>query len=119
MKDSFAASRQACVMEAQPAALGARVHGVDLSAPLPDDTLRTIEDALHRYGVVSFPQQRLTDTQQKAFSLRFGDTLAIHPVRTFAKPEHPEVYVLSNIVADGKPLGAADAALGHSVFHAG
>jgi taurine dioxygenase len=31
-------------------------------------------------------------------------------LRDFAKPDNPEVFVLSNIVEDGRPIGAADAA---------
>ncbi|HEY0295265.1 MAG TPA: TauD/TfdA family dioxygenase [Bordetella sp.] len=101
---------QALRVEPAAAPLGARIHGVDLSVPLDDDTLARIEAALHRYGVVVFPEQRLTDAQQKRFSLRFGESLDIHSLRKFARPEHPEVFVLSNILVDGEPIGAADAA---------
>ncbi|MGE0799051.1 MAG: TauD/TfdA dioxygenase family protein [Lautropia sp.] len=92
------------------APLGARIEGVDLSGPLDDATLDRIEQALHAYGVLVFPGQRLDDAAQKAFSLRFGPELDIHPLLEFAKPGNPEVFVLSNIVENGRPVGAADAA---------
>jgi taurine dioxygenase len=65
---------------------------------------------LHNYGIVVLPNQNVDDAAQKAFSLLFGPELDIHPLRDFAKPDNPEVFVLSNIVEDGRPIGAADAA---------
>jgi taurine dioxygenase len=92
------------------APLGARIEGIDVHRPIDDGVFHQIEAALHNYGVVVFPQQYLDDASQKAFSLRFGSELDIHPLRDFAKPENPEVFILSNIVKDGRPIGAADAA---------
>jgi taurine dioxygenase len=47
----------------------------------------------------------------KTFSLRFGKELDIHPLRQFAMPDNPEVFVLSNkLDPNGKPIGAVDAA---------
>lgn len=92
------------------APLGARIEGIDLSRPVDQSRFSEIETALHQYGVLVFPGQRLDDTSQKAFSLRFGPELDIHPLRDFAKPDNPEVFVLSNIVENGRPIGAADAA---------
>jgi taurine dioxygenase len=92
------------------APLGARIDGIDLSRPIEDDAFARIESALHDFGVLVFPGQQLDDGSQKAFSLRFGNELDIHPLRDFAKPENPEVFILSNIVENGRPIGAADAA---------
>src|SRR5436309_1310811 len=52
--------------------LGARVQGVDLTAPLDEATFRRIHDAFQEYSVLVFPGQRLTDEQQMAFTTRFG-----------------------------------------------
>jgi alpha-ketoglutarate-dependent 2,4-dichlorophenoxyacetate dioxygenase len=52
--------------------LGARVEGVDLTAPLPDQTFARIASAFDEHSVLVFHDQRLTDAQQKAFSERFG-----------------------------------------------
>ena len=59
-------------------ALGARIHGVDLSRPLPDGTFEKIRSALHEHLVVFFRDQVLTTEQHYAFARRFGD-LARHP----------------------------------------
>jgi taurine dioxygenase len=92
------------------APLGAEVRGVDLSRPLDARTFGVVEAALHRHGVIVLRGQRIDDAQQKAFSHLWGAELDIHPLRQFAKPAHPEVFVLSNIKVDGEPVGAADAA---------
>ena len=52
--------------------LGARVEGVDLPAPMPDETIARIAAAFDEHSVLVFHDQRLTDAQQKAFSERFG-----------------------------------------------
>lgn len=106
--DSQLQNRPEVVPAAAP--LGASVRGIDLAKPLDAHSFGVIESALHAHQVVVCPDQRLDDVQQKAFSLRFGDTLDIHALLQFAKPGHPEVYVLSNKIEDGKPVGAADAA---------
>ena len=93
------------------AAVGAEIRGVDLSRPVGPDTFAQIEAALHEHGAVWFRDQKLDDAQQKAFSLLWGDELDIHPLRKFAKPGYPEVFVLSNILdVSGNPVGAVDAA---------
>ena len=50
----------------------ARVSGLDLSRPLDDGDFGQVRDAFHRYAVLVFPEQRLTDDEQIAFSERFG-----------------------------------------------
>ena len=90
---------------------GAEVEGVDLSRPLDPADFRQIEAALHDRGVMCFRGQQLSDEQHIAFSRLWGDELDVHPLRQYAKPEHPEVFVLSNILDKrGNPVGAADAA---------
>ena len=48
------------------------VSGVDLRYPLDDASLSEISEALDRYAVLVFRNQRLTDEQQIAFSRHFG-----------------------------------------------
>jgi len=50
----------------------ARVSGSDLSKPLDDGALAQVRDAFHHYAVLVFPEQRISDDQQIAFSERFG-----------------------------------------------
>ena len=88
-------------------AIGAAVEGVDLSRPLDDATVTQIRAAWLQHLILLFPgQQTMTPAQQVAFSRRLG-SLVIHGLTRYALPGQPEVYVVSNVEADGKPIGAA------------
>jgi taurine dioxygenase len=54
--------------------------------------------------VLLFRGQSINESQHVAFSRRFG-TLLGHVLTQFLKKEHPEVYVLSNVSENGKPIG--------------
>jgi taurine dioxygenase len=89
--------------------LGARVEGIDLAQPLSDATFAELEQALGKYGVLSYPKQQLTSLQLKTFAQRFGK-LEVNVANAYQEPGLPEVMILSNKVsADGKPLGLSDA----------
>jgi alpha-ketoglutarate-dependent 2,4-dichlorophenoxyacetate dioxygenase len=51
----------------------AEVGGLDLSQPLDAQTERDIWDAIDRYAVLVFHDQRLSDAQLRDFAARFGD----------------------------------------------
>lgn len=89
-------------------ALGARVEGLDLSVPLTDAQFAQLEQALGKYGVLSYPKQMLTSLQLKQFSERFG-RLEVNVANMYQEAGLPEVMILSNKVENGKPLGLSDA----------
>lgn len=95
-------------IEPKNAALGATIHDIDLAQPLDESSFRAIEQALGRYGVLSFPRQTWTTAQQRAFAQRFGQ-LEINVANTSQDNEFPDVMILSNMVEDGRPLGLNDA----------
>lgn len=88
--------------------VGAEIYGLDLSAPLDDTLFRQVSAAFDRYSVLVFRDQELTPEQRIAFSRRFGP-LQINVRSEFNKPGYPEIYTVSNIVRDGKPIGSGDA----------
>lgn len=92
------------------AALGAEITGVDLSRDLDDTTFRNIVDLWHQYEVVFFRDQRLTPEQHVRLARRFGE-LELHVRKDCCRPGFPELFVVSNIVIDGKPIGSQDAGL--------
>ena len=85
-------------------AVGAVVKGVDLSGPVPPDTFEVLEGALAEHGVLVFRDQHLTPAQHVAFSRRFG-SLETHVISEALLEGYPEIYVVSNVVEDGKPKG--------------
>ena len=97
-------------LEPARAALGAEIKGVDLSKPLEDATFNGIVDALHQYEVIYFRNQTLTPEQHIAFSQRFGE-LESHVRVDCCRPGYPEIFVVSNVIENGKPIGSRDAGL--------
>jgi taurine dioxygenase len=93
------------------AALGARIEGVDLAQPLSDGKFKQILRALGTHGVLCFPGQRLETEEFARFGRMFGE-LEINVANQFHEPGFPEVMVLSNMTANGKPLGLGDAGQG-------
>jgi taurine dioxygenase len=88
--------------------VGAEIYGFDLSAPLDEAMFRGISAAFDRHSVLVFRDQALTPEARIAFSKRFGP-LQINVRSEFNKPGHPEIYTVSNIQKDGKPIGSGDA----------
>ncbi len=86
--------------------LGAEVEGVDLRADLPGTTVRTIRQAWLRYGVLLFRRQDPEPSQLVAFTRRFGEPV-VYTRSENARTDHPEVLMLSNARAAGRPVGAA------------
>ncbi len=89
------------------APLGHEIRGVDLRT-VDDDTFRAIEDAYDRYGVIVIRGQLWTPHEQVAFSKRFG-SLDRFVLDRFNMKELPEIFVLSNIIENGQPIGMNDA----------
>ncbi|MGQ0525547.1 MAG: TauD/TfdA dioxygenase family protein [Betaproteobacteria bacterium] len=87
---------------------GVEIQDVDLSREIDDATFARIEQAFNQRSVALFRNQRISHAQHVQFSRRFGE-LEIHVLREYVRPEHPEIYVLSNIIENGKPVGIKDA----------
>ena len=100
------------------APLGALVGGIDLSEHLTSADLQAIEEAWQTRLVIVARGQRLSDPQLLAFSRQFGELDAPGP-NPYGEPfnkEFPEINVISNVIANGKPIGNLGA--GEAVWHA-
>jgi taurine dioxygenase len=100
------------------AALGAQVHGVDLSKPLSRHEVDAIDGAWRERLVLVFHDQRLSDPQLLAVSGYFGEIDPPGP-NPFGEPfnkAHPEINVISNVVESGRPIG--NLGDGEAVWHA-
>ena len=84
--------------------IGTEVKGLDLREPVSDDDFAVLRETLNQRSVLLFRGQRINESQHVAFSRRFGPLLG-HVLTQFLKKEHPEVYVLSNVSENGKPIG--------------
>jgi taurine dioxygenase len=98
------------------AALAAEIRGIDLRHIDAADFA-----AIHRAWldnlVLLFRDQHLDDDDLIAFSRRFGD-LDWAPVQETGRrfvDGHPEIYVVSNVIENGVPIGSLGA--GEAVWH--
>ena len=91
------------------AALGARIEGVDLTKPLDDETFQAVRSAFYEHEVVYFRGRRLSEEDHIRFSARFGELRKLKLDQLHQR--HPEIFVVSNIVEDGKYVGSYDAGL--------
>ena len=104
--------------------LAARASGVDATAALPSNTVATIEAGMDRHAVLVFPDQRLTDEQQLAFTLNFG-ALETTEGGNITKPGERRLGAgladVSNLGQDGRPLPPEDRRrlfnLGNQLWH--
>lgn len=98
-------------------ALGADIRGVDLREDLPDEVFGQIQNAWHDHLVLRFRGQEISDNDFVAFAMRFGKLHGAEGAEYGGKPEdlHPAVELISNIVRDGKPIGALGA--GEATWH--
>lgn len=87
--------------------LGHEICDVDLRH-LDDETFREIDAAYRRYGVVVIRNQQLSPEDQLNFSRRFGP-LDRFVFDRFNMKEHPEIFIVSNLLDAGKPIGMEDA----------
>jgi taurine dioxygenase len=98
------------------AALGAQMDGVNLRA-IDQASFTAIHRAWLDHQVLLFRSQALDDEDLVAFSRRFGD-LDQAPVQETGRrfvDGMPEVYVVSNVVQNGEPIGSLGS--GEAVWH--
>jgi taurine dioxygenase len=91
----------------------AEVIGAPADLRVDDATLRAIEAAWFRHGILVFRDLDMTPEDHVAFTRRLG-TLHIMVPSDFNLPDHPEVWVVGNAEENGKPLGLRGAGMG---FH--
>jgi len=89
---------------------GSELSGVDL-AFADDGQLAKVVAEFHRSGAVLLRDQALTPAQFVRFGQAFGP-LEGHTLQDFTLPEQPEIYILSNRLENGKPVGAHNDGIG-------
>lgn len=98
--------------------IGTEVRGLDLSRPLPADLLQWIRDTIAERIVIVFKnQEAVTPEGFVGFSRSFGSDLEIHELERYRHPGVPEIFVISNIVENGQPIGAPKVGLNWHVDH--
>jgi taurine dioxygenase len=83
---------------------GAEVAGLDLSQPLEASAAAALRALFDHSLLLLFRDQRLSPEAHIAFSRNFG-ALEIHVLDQYHASRYPELFVLSNVGADGRPKG--------------
>lgn len=96
-----AEARQGLSIERLHPKIGAKILGVDLTAPLEHEVLDALNEAWMAYLVLVFPDQRITDEQHIAFGRNFG-ALEEHPSRAHRSSRNKEIYRVSNVDETGR-----------------
>jgi taurine dioxygenase len=89
---------------------GAEIHGVDLARATDQDRAAVVAE-FHRSGAIVLRGQHLDPEQLTAFGRAFGE-LEGHTLQDFTLPGYPHIYVLSNRVENGRPIGAHNDGIG-------
>jgi taurine dioxygenase len=97
-------------------ALGAEIRNVNLRT-IDRGDFAVILGAWHDHLMLVFRGQELSDEDLTAFSRRFGE-LDLAPVQESGRrfvEGHPEIYVVSNVMENGVPIGSLGA--GEATWH--
>ena len=96
-------------IEPASAILGARVRGIDLRETLDDRTADMLRETFTRYGVLCFPDQKITPEDQLRFANLFGrgdGSFRDRSSGNLRKSASRGVMLVSNIRKDGVPIGS-------------
>lgn len=89
---------------------GAEILGTDL-AGADAATLDGVVEAFHRHGAVLVRDQKLTPEDLMKVIGHLG-TPEDHTQKQFTLPGYPKIFILSNKIVDGRPIGAHNDGVG-------
>lgn len=94
-------------IEVKPAtpSTGAEILGANLAAGCSDSEFAEIQTALDTHGVIFLRDQNISPEQQVDFTKCFGTPDVNFNALRFGIDGSPEIYIISNITEDGKPIG--------------
>ena len=90
------------------APIGAEVTGVDLAGPVDARVADEIRTALCEHAVLVFRDQAMSPEAQVSLTRQLGEP-EVHVLSDFTLPGMPEVFIVSNVRENGKPVGAVNA----------
>jgi len=89
---------------------GAEILGLDL-ATSDDETMDDAVRAFNLHGAVLLRDQHMAPADLVRFIARFNEPEG-HTLQQYTLPGYPNIYILSNKVVDGKPIGAHNDGVG-------
>jgi taurine dioxygenase len=93
------------VVEPVHAGFGGEIKGLTLREAVSEELFDKVYEAFLDYQLILFRNEDVPPGTQVAFARRFGE-VQVHVMNQYhGYKEHPEIYMLSNVGADGKPNG--------------
>jgi len=100
----------ACRTNPLKAGFGVEILDVDLTTA-DSEILASVLAAFHRHGAIVLRGQKLEPQTQLAFTRLFGEP-EDNARKEYCHPDYPQIYVLSNKLVNGRPIGDPDAGYG-------
>jgi taurine dioxygenase len=98
--------------------IATQVSGIDLGAPMDTGLVALIRAACAERTLLLFrDQSALSPAAFLSFARRFGGRADLHSQRHYCLPEHHEIFVVGNVVEDGKRVGASRVGLNWHTDH--
>ncbi len=85
-------------------AFGCEIIGITLAQAVEEKAFAKIHEAFLQYELILFRNVDLPPATQVTFARCFGE-VQIHPMHQYHGYGHPEIYLLSNLDAEGRPNG--------------
>ena len=87
-------------------AIGVEIRGVDLRAPLDEETFGRVRRAWEENCIALFRDQHLDEMEQVRFAARFGELgVAVNDLDPLKGGSHPAILYVSNVRVNGKVTG--------------
>ena len=83
--------------------IGIQILDLDVALVTPRE-IEEIKQLVYDYKLVIFREQKINDNQYLEFAQKIG-TPQVYPQDNYHHPEHPEIFVSSNLLKDGKKFG--------------
>lgn len=83
--------------------IGIQILDLDVASVTPRE-IEEIKQLVYDYKLVIFREQKINDNQYLEFAQKIG-TPQVYPQDNYHHPEHPEIFVSSNLLRDGKKFG--------------
>ncbi|MDJ0635029.1 MAG: TauD/TfdA family dioxygenase [Xenococcaceae cyanobacterium MO_188.B29] len=83
--------------------IGVQILDTNVTSVTPTE-IEEIKQLVYDYKLVIFREQNINDSQYIEFAKKIG-TPQVYPQDNYHHPEHPEIFVSSNVPKDGKKFG--------------
>jgi taurine dioxygenase len=91
------------VLTSQPQSIGVELSDIDLST-IDEEQVRLVRDLVYKHHLIAFRNQNISTQKYLEFARKIGRP-QIYFQDNYHHPEHPEIFVSSNVLENGKKVG--------------